>query len=300
MTGLRQPGAAKENLVFSSGYGYPPTYLRAFLKSISRNMKTADVILFYHDTSEHYLSQLREYLSTVRVVKPKGHLVRRAIGLLPRGRGLTSHLVHYLAPSLVGATSRIQCARYFWVKSYCDLVDITQYKRIMLCDSRDVVVQSDAFDMVDGIGFITGTEERRIGECPSNRSWIYSHYGRHILKELWDEWIVCSGVSLGPREMVLEYVHAMTQEFNRSIDSENKRTGGDQVVHNYLIRTKELNFPVHVSKSSDGIIGTLGYYDPKRIVLDEFGSTSLENGVTPCIIHQYDRVPELRQHYSKF
>ena len=98
MTGSRQREVARENLVFSSGYGYPPNRLRAFLKSISRNMKTADVVLFYHDTSEHCLSQLREYLSTVRVVKPKGQLVRQAISFLPRGRRLTSRLLHHLAP----------------------------------------------------------------------------------------------------------------------------------------------------------------------------------------------------------
>ena len=165
----------------------------------------------------------------------------------------------------------------------------------MLCDSRDVVVQSDAFDKVDGIGFVTGAEEKRIGECPFNQSWIYTHYGRDVLKELWDEWTVCSGVSLGPREMVLDYVHAMTQELSRIA----KPASGDQAVHNYLIRTKALNFPVHVSKSSNGIIGTLYYYDPKRLAIDEFRGISLENGVTPCIIHQYDVFPELCQHYSR-
>jgi hypothetical protein len=74
-----------ENLVLSSGIGYSLAYLRVVLKSISRNMKSADVVLFYHDTSEQVVSHLREYLSTVQVIKPGDHAIRRAISILPRG-----------------------------------------------------------------------------------------------------------------------------------------------------------------------------------------------------------------------
>jgi hypothetical protein len=76
--------------------------------------------------------------------------------------------------------------------------------------------------------------------------------------------------------------------------------GEDQAVHNYLIRTKALNFAVHASKSDNGIIGTLGYYDRQRIVIDDSANISVDNGeVTPSIIHQYDRFPEFRQHYGR-
>src|SRR6516225_1636483 len=90
-----------ENLVFTSGYGYPPTYLEAFLKSISRNMKSADIILFYHDTSERVVSHLRDYLKTLQVIKPNGHAIRQAISFLPRGKRITSKLVNKLARKLV-------------------------------------------------------------------------------------------------------------------------------------------------------------------------------------------------------
>jgi hypothetical protein len=309
MTGLHQTGVARENLVFTSGYGYPHTYVRSFLKSISRNMKSADVVLFYHQTSRHCVNQLHEYLGRVRVVKPSGHVVRRAISFLPRGRGLTSRLVHQVARkldyegrlhALIDATLHIHCARYSWVKSYCDVVDISRYKKIMLCDARDVIVQNDAFERIDERHFVTGGEEKRIREDSlGNQAWIRHYYGPDILNKLLDEWIICAGVSLGPREMVLEYVHEMVREVDRVC----RPSGfGDQAIHNYLIRTKRLNFPVHVSKSTEGIIATLYHYDhhfePKRIVLDTSHNISLENGAVPCIVHQYDRFPKLRRHYS--
>src|SRR5262245_10393778 len=179
-----------ENLVFSSGYGYPRTYLTAFLKSISRNMKTADVILFYHDSSEESVSYLRKYLDRVRVIKPSDHLVRRTISILPRRRKRITRSISSLARKLdnsqpysplLTATYHATLARYFWVTNYCDRVDISQYRRLMLCDSRDVVIQNDAFDKANDISFVTGREERLIEECSLNQHWIYQCYGADVV-----------------------------------------------------------------------------------------------------------------------
>jgi hypothetical protein len=294
-----------ENLVFSTGYGYPVAHLQPFLKSISRNMQSADVILFYHDTSEHAVSRLRNYLGTVKVIKPSDHLVRQAITILPLGRITLSQLMFSLlgrklspySPLLTGMYS-VYFARHFWAAEYCERVNITQYKKVMLCDSRDVIVQSDVFDKVDQINFVTGTEERRIGECPFNQGYVLWSYGKDILRELWEEVIVNSGVSLGPRESVLKYLSAVTQEMRRIGKRIVGGRRGDQGIHNYLIRTNALKFPVRITNSMDGIIGTLHYYDKDRIFIDA-DNISLENGITPSIIHQYDRFPKLSCHVAR-
>jgi hypothetical protein len=166
----------------------------------------------------------------------------------------------------------------------------------MLCDSRDVVVQSDAFDKVDYISFVTGAEEKRIGECFLNQTWIYNCYGKDVLRMLSDETIVCSGVSLGSREIVLEYLHSVIQEVKRLGAVAAGSATIDQCVHNYLIRTNALNFPVHLTKTIDGIIGTLHHYDRKKIVVDGADNISVENDIAPSIIHQYTRFPELCEH----
>jgi len=294
-----------ENLVFSAGYGYPVSSLQPFLKSISRNMQSADVILFYHDTSEHAVSCLRNYLSTVKVIKPSDHQVRQTIAILPQGKRTLSRLIYPLgrklspySPLLTGIYS-IFYARYFWAAEYCERVNITQYKKVMLCDSRDVVVQSDVFDKVDHMNFVTGAEERRVGECPSNQDYILGSYGTDVLRKLWDEVIVNSGVSLGPRESVLEYLRAVTQEMKRIGKRLVGGRRGDQSIHNYLIRTNALKFPVRITKSIDGIIGTLYYYNKDRIFIDA-NNISLENRITPSIIHQYDKIPKLSDHVAKF
>jgi hypothetical protein len=293
-----------DNLVFSAGYGYRVEYLKPFLKSISRNMQSADVILFYHDTSEHAVSCLRNYLGTVNVIKPSDHLVRQAITILPKGRRTLSQLIHPLARNLspysplhTGIYS-VFFARYFWAAEYCERVNITQYKKVMLCDSRDVIVQSDVFDKVDHINFVTGAEERRIGECGTNQNYILGSYGEDILRTLWEEVIVNSGVSLGPRESVLEYLRAVTQEMRRIGKRIVGGRRGDQSIHNYLIRRNALKFPLRVTKNTDGIIGTLAYCDEDRIFI-EAGDISLENGITPSIIHQYNRFPKLSHHVAR-
>jgi hypothetical protein len=296
-----------ENLVISSGYGYPPAHLGAFLKSISRNMKSADVVLFYHDTSEQTVNHLRNYLDRVKVIKPSDHLVRQAISILPRGRIKTSKLINQLGQKLVKqpysplltGIFHVCFARHFWAAEYCERLDISPYERVMLCDSRDVVVQSDVFDKVTGFNFVTGGEERRIRECPANRNRILEYYGKDALRSLCDEVIACAGVSVGPRKTVLEYLRAVTQEVKRMSRQLVSRQNGDQGIHNYLIRSNALKFPVHVTKSKDGIIGTLHYYDKDGLFVDDAGNISVASGITPSIIHQYDRFPKLSEHVAR-
>jgi hypothetical protein len=106
-------------------------------------------------------------------------------------------------------------------------------------------------------------------------------------------------VSLGPKEIVLEYVHSMAQEANRIGKWKFGAGGHDQPIHNYLIRTHAFNFPVHPTKSTDGIIATLQYYNKNRIIVDGGDTISIEKGISPSIIHQYDRFPELSEYVDK-
>jgi hypothetical protein len=270
-------------------------------------MKAVDVVLFYHDTSEESVSHLREYLDIVQVIKPTDHLVRQAINILPRGRGVISNLIIDLAQRLedgepynplLTATYHVSLARYFWVVNYCCRVDISQYKGLMLCDSRDVVIQNDPFDKADELRFVTGAEEARIGQCWINRPWIAHCYGENALRALSDEWLLCSGVSFGRREMVLHYASSMARELKRIGKRLVGRASLDQAIHNYLLRADALNFAVRATPSRDGIIATLSdHYDRKRILIDG-ADISLEN-VVPSIVHQYDRSPELCQHYAR-
>jgi hypothetical protein len=54
-----------------------------------------------------------------------------------------------------------------------------------------------------------------------------------------------------------------------------------------------------ITKSTDGLIGTLHHYDRNKIVIDRAGKIAVEGGITPSIIHQYDRFPELAEHVAR-
>jgi hypothetical protein len=298
------------NLIISSGYSYPPSYMRVFLKSIAKNAPTTDVVLFYHDASAQTISLLQEYLSTVNVVQPSDYVLRKARDLLlTRGKNRILGAIHRVGQviernvgasylPLLTATYDVILARYFWASHYLRNTDINKYDYIMLSDCRDVVIQSDPFEKINGNYFISGAEEKRIEECTINQNWIYETYGADVLRNIKGEWIICSGVSIGSRSLLVAYVSAMANELKRMDGKLVGRVGGDQAIHNYIIRTKALNFEVQTTKSVDGIIATLHHYDEKCIGING-NNIVIENGVIPSVVHQYDRFCFLREHCAE-
>jgi hypothetical protein len=70
-----------------------------------------------------------------------------------------------------------------------------------------------------------------------NAWWMELAFDRFTLERLGDKRIVCAGVSIGPTNLVIDYLEKMIDLFKRAPGkgSEVAPMGIDQAVHNYLV-----------------------------------------------------------------
>ena len=163
---------------------------------------------------------------------------------------------------------------------------------LMISDGRDVVLQADPFCQI-GDRLSTGQEETMVEKCPTNSGWIRDLYGDSVALNLSPKPILCSGVSLGKRKPMQDYLEAMSREIWRLFPRIGVRGYFDQAVHNWVIHG--LGHPVEPTLSEQGRIATLGLMAPHRIAWDESQSSVAVYGKTPAIVHQYDRHPAMNE-----
>lgn len=170
-----------------------------------------------------------------------------------------------------------------------------QIDRIMLADIRDAVMQRDPFDFDMGDTMIGAFESPKmtIGKCPWNGPWMRSLFGKRVFDEMADNQIVCSGVSLGRYEAMIDYLRLMTDYLATPRHARNRGVGGlDQAVHNYLIWKKILPDP-QIYDHGTGPIVHMGWMKAHEIESNEAGEVVHPDGAVVNIVHQYDRHKDL-------
>lgn len=160
---------------------------------------------------------------------------------------------------------------------------------LMVSDGRDVILQHDPFALLRN-GLVTGQEEKIVRDCPTNAGWLGELYGTGAEAVL-PRPILCSGVSLGPRNAMRGYLTAMAEEIWRCFPRIGPRGYFDQAVHNHVIHAQGL--AVRASPSREGVIATLGLMDPSVFSWDPGSSRLSVSGKVPAVVHQYDRHPAL-------
>lgn len=199
--------------------------------------------------------------------------------------------VHPRLRRLVRGSLHITLERFFSALDFLHM-KMGPEDALMVSDGRDVVLQADPFDRL-GARLMTGQEEKCVENCPTNAGWIRDLYGERVARELAAKPILCSGVSLGKRQPMLDYLDAMTREIWRLFPQIGVRGYFDQAVHNRVIHG--LGHPVEPTLSEQGLIATLGLMAPTRIAWDESRAGVSVYGKTPAIVHQYDRHPALAE-----
>ena len=168
--------------------------------------------------------------------------------------------------------------RFFAYLDYLSSTDVS-YENVMLTDVRDVFFQADpfAFDLGDVLNCFLEDSAETLGTQPHNRKWLQAAFGGDVVQEMSGRPIVCAGVTVGPRELVVQYLEVMADFLLRL---PHQSVGLDQAVHNYVLH-KGLVPGARLIPNGDGIVSTLG------IVPDERVSELLSSAV----LHQYDRHP---------
>ena len=169
------------------------------------------------------------------------------------------------------------------------------YDRILLADSTDLVFQADPFawDWTPGLHHFLEETKNRLGACRLHRLWLSCQVGPEFVELHSEEVVSCSGTTFGDTASIREYLAQMVAAMMRARNL-GKISGGDQGIHNYLRLEKKLkNLAIHANRH--GPVLTMGVMQPGDYQLSSAGLVLNEDGSVPPVLHQYDRLPELKK-----
>ena len=160
-------------------------------------------------------------------------------------------------------------------------------EQVIHTDVRDVIFQTNPATHLPSTGLHVYCEHEgmTIGKCPYNSKWIREGYGEEVLAELEALPIICSGFTVGNGASMQVYFDTLIQEVSEHASVQ----GYEQGPHNGMVRRGVVQVTVHDNK---GEVFTVGYV-PKGSIRFEDGLVRNDFGV-PCIVHQYDRHPNLK------
>ena len=172
---------------------------------------------------------------------------------------------------------------------------IIKPKKILLTDSRDVVFQTNIFKYVFKKPLNFFLESERILNDSRNIKWLKRTVGKDEFEKIKNNFISCSGTTLGNYNEILNYTSLMIKylflfpykrPFRHIIIFKKVQTGFDQGIHNYLIHNDFFkNKECH--KNNFSRICTTAYM--KNFKFNKKGQLINKKGKIYSLIHQYDR-----------
>jgi hypothetical protein len=269
--------------------------LEPFFRSLQATGFDGDVVVFASAVSAESVRQLETWGARVVPFRFHGkHVTNRAARLWWLWRRIFAGRLSVPAKErLAHAVFHLFYRRHLLYLEYLRAHE-AQYEAVFLTDCRDVFFQADPFSWAAGPGLHVFLEEEtnRIGQCPHNSRWIRSLFGEEALRKLSDQTVSCAGTVFGDVSAMKDYLGKMTAQ---AMEARTLRDAdGDQGIHNYLIRTGRLD-PVEIHPNRQGPVMTLGPMRWSDLRRNEDGwVVDAANRVVPTL-HQYDRIPELRE-----
>ena len=187
------------------------------------------------------------------------------------------------------------------------LIDNPQYTHILLADIRDVFFQSDPFANLTEDDYLYAFTEDPAVTIDIEKyhiSMISRLFGAQELQKFAGKKIICSGTILGTNKKLSVWLDIFAQYLN-DIQKSNPNICHemllDQVIANHIFYFQE-NGKASDVKDNGNIVGTIGHcitHPNHSGVMKLENDTIYLDGKIPAIIHQYDRSPELFNHFSK-
>jgi hypothetical protein len=168
------------------------------------------------------------------------------------------------------------------------------FDRILLADCTDIFFQADPFawDWSPGAHFFLEEKKLRLGDCRLHRLWLGCQFGPEFAERHAGENISCSGTTFGDTASIREYLAQMVATIMRAQNLA-KISGGDQAIHNYLLIEKKLKHVI-VHPNRGGAVLTMGVMSSGDFQMSHEGLVLNEDGSVPPVLHQYDRLAELK------
>lgn len=265
------------DLVLGLASGYKWLSLAPFVKSLRQTGFDGNIVLFVGNCPQGTLRAIRkEGVTTIQVGATYPYHSELAASL-PFDPSFFDHAAPHVK-------------RYVMYKLFVSK-NAGRYARIFLTDVKDVVFQKRPFDFDwhgADICFFQEEATRTIADCTLNSKWIEMPFGASALSAIANQPIICSGTTLGKTPAINSYLDAMLEYM---VAHNITQVGGDQGVHNQLVYSR--GFPgMRLFANEDGPVLTLAMRRPK-ITFDGNGNVTNTAGLTPNVVHQYDRFTEI-------
>lgn len=210
-----------------------------------------------------------------------------------RGYGLVGRAVHAHAGSAIARDLefRLQGVQALRYQHYLEYVEADPtIAAVMISDLRDVLFQGDPFAAeLDGLEVFLEEPHVRTDTEAFNSRWLLDLYGDQGLARIAGSVVSCSGVTIGRREPMLQYLRLMAAEVDRQVIPLGPH---DQGIHNWLLHTGRLPFATIVANGAGRVL-TMG---AQRVVyLSPGGEVLNPDASRPAVLHQYDRHPRLSE-----
>lgn len=296
-----------QNAIVAFAVGYNPGDLDLFIQSIEDNIKGTDLILYVGKNAPKWRSTYQND-PWIKIRRFKENLAAKMISAVIKkdnwvldlwtatlswahekyGRSKFSD--HLIMPLL-----QFMCKRFIILEKE---LENTNYSNYMLTDARDVIFQSDPFQELQSNQIITGGEPKKIVDCEHNFKWISTTFADENYLDIIKNQILCAGVTLGSREVMLQYASEMIDIYFQKLGYIVDMLGPDQAVHNWLFYYGLEGVNKEIQNNGKGTIATLHYSDLSEFDITE-GQVKNHNNVPLHILHQFDRKDELVEHFSK-
>jgi len=169
------------------------------------------------------------------------------------------------------------------------------FDRILLADSTDIIFQADPFawEWSPGVHYFLEEAKNKLGSCKLHRLWLGCQFGSDFVDRYAQEIVSCSGTTYGDTASIRAYLSQMVAAMLRARNLA-KISGGDQGIHNYVRLEKKLdNIILHPNRS--GAVMTMGVMQAGDFRLNGSETVLNEDDTVPPVLHQYDRLPELKK-----
>jgi hypothetical protein len=266
-----------------------------FFLSLRRTGFRGDLVVFASGVDTESVAQIRRWGARVECFRFRGkHVTNRFARLWPVWKlAFASKLPDTIKEKLAHQILHLFYRRHLLYLEFLRAHG-SRYTRYLVTDCRDVFFQSDPFAwrQAEGLHVFLEEETARIGQCPHHIRWIRSQFGEETLVRLADHVVSCAGTVFGDRSSMESYLKQMLSLAMRAASL--READGDQGLHNFLIRNVPLaRTTIHQNRR--GAVMTVGAMQMTDLRLSPDHWIMNEENEIACIVHQYDRIPQLRE-----
>lgn len=164
----------------------------------------------------------------------------------------------------------------------------TETENVLVADVRDIIFQDNPFvkPLEHELEFFAEPEQFK--NCRHNTPWINAIYGQERVNQIAEEYILCSGTTMGTREGMIKYCEEMIAEIARLAQRGRQVFAGeDQPIHNHVVYSGVFN-NYGVNQNGIGAISTM--HHAKILKFSREGYLLNNDGNVTPVVHQYDRL----------